>query len=140
LFAKRITAKSLAKKLTLLLFATLLTSCETTRQIATTGPVPPSVTVFSNKQRVQAAQKARCSGWRKISFSAKGDTDETIGEIRSHNQTGVNKRCWTPKDRPRKPITTSALSLTELDRAALRGIIAALDADRPATFAERWPS
>ena len=40
------------------------------------------------------ASKARCAGWRAISFSAKGDTPETVGQVRTHNQTGVNKHCW----------------------------------------------
>jgi hypothetical protein len=41
-----------------------------------------------------ADSKARCSGWRAITFSAKGDTPRTVKEVRTHNQTGKNKKCW----------------------------------------------
>lgn len=39
-------------------------------------------------------QQARCSGWRKITFDAENDTIDTIQQVRVHNRTGRNKRCW----------------------------------------------
>jgi hypothetical protein len=51
----------------------------------------------------QAESKARCAGWRGLSYAVEGDpnkgethgdTADTIAEIRVHNQTGVNKHCW----------------------------------------------
>lgn len=37
---------------------------------------------------------AQCAPWRKITYSAKGDTAVTIKEVRVHDQTGVNLGCW----------------------------------------------
>lgn len=43
---------------------------------------------------VETASKANvCRPWKKISFS-KGDTDGTIKQVRVHDQTGRNLRCW----------------------------------------------
>ena len=64
-----------------LLLAIVLTACAPTRATVTTG-------------NSLAASKARCAGWRAITFSAKGDTPRTIKEVRTHNQTGKNKKCW----------------------------------------------
>lgn len=50
---------------------------------------PATVTVGSGPQ----ASKARCAGWRPITYSGADDTLDTIEQIRVHNQTGVNKRC-----------------------------------------------
>lgn len=63
-------------------------SCATTRGTVTAG-------------RSEASSKARCAGWRPISFSVDGkeepekhgDTKGTIHQAQVHNQTGVNKGC-----------------------------------------------
>lgn len=39
--------------------------------------------------------KARCAGWRALDYDGQNDTLPTIEQIRIHNQTGVNKKCWT---------------------------------------------
>jgi hypothetical protein len=74
-------ARRLGPMLNALLLATLLTACAQTSGIVTTG----------NSKDVQ---KARCAGWRAITFSAKGDTEQTIKEVRTHNVVGVKKKCW----------------------------------------------
>jgi hypothetical protein len=66
----------------------LLTACGTTRGTVTSG-------------KSEATSKARCAGWRPISYSAEGknepekhsDTAGTIKQVREHNQTGLNKGC-----------------------------------------------
>ena len=80
---KSITVKRLGRTLSLLCALSLLTACATTRGTVTAGNTPN-------------ASKARCSGWRPIDYSASGDTRETIDQVRVHNQTGVNKKCWRP--------------------------------------------
>ena len=79
--ARLSTVKRRAAMPSALLLVILLTACAPTRATVTTG-------------NSFAAFKARCSGWRAISFSAKGDTPRTIKEVRTHNQTGKNKKCW----------------------------------------------
>ncbi|CEG08705.1 hypothetical protein BN961_02123 [Afipia felis] len=37
---------------------------------------------------------ALCAPWRPIRYSAKSDTPETVKEVRTHNKTGQNLRCW----------------------------------------------
>jgi len=44
-------------------------------------------------ERRALEQKARCAGWRGISYSAKADTPQTVAEIRTHNATGRRKGC-----------------------------------------------
>jgi uncharacterized membrane protein YeiB len=81
LIARRATVKRLALTLSVLCMTSLLTNCVTTRGTATAG-------------RAKASHDARCAGWRAIDYSAKGDTTRTVTQVRRHNQTGVNKRCW----------------------------------------------
>lgn len=38
--------------------------------------------------------KAQCAAWRPITYSLKGDTARTVKQIRVHNRTGQNLRCW----------------------------------------------
>ena len=44
-------------------------------------------------ERKAAESRARCAGWRGISYSAKADTPQTVAEIRTHNATGRRKGC-----------------------------------------------
>lgn len=37
---------------------------------------------------------ALCAPWRPISYSSKKDTPETVKQVRVHNKTGQNLRCW----------------------------------------------
>jgi hypothetical protein len=43
----------------------------------------------------EASSKARCAGWRPFRYSGANDTLDTIQQARVHNQTGINKRCWS---------------------------------------------
>src|SRR5262245_53993588 len=38
--------------------------------------------------------RALCEPWRAISYSGKRDSSQTVREIRVHNRTGQNLRCW----------------------------------------------
>ena len=37
---------------------------------------------------------ALCAPWRPISYSSKKDTPETVKQVRVHNKTGQNLKCW----------------------------------------------
>ena len=81
---KQNAVKRLALTLSAIFALSLLTACGTTRATVTDG---------LRGSRV-AEQKARCAGWRKLNFSAKGDTAPTVDGVRVHNRTGINKKCW----------------------------------------------
>ncbi len=70
-------------RLLLLCLLTLLTEGCSTLTPATVTP-----------GRDQLSLKARCAGWRPISYSGSGDTLPTIRQIRIHNRFGVLERCW----------------------------------------------
>ncbi len=70
-------------RLLLLCLLTLLTEGCSTLTPATVTP-----------GRDQLSLKARCAGWRPISYSGSGDTLLTIRQIRIHNRFGVLERCW----------------------------------------------
>jgi hypothetical protein len=36
----------------------------------------------------------QCAAWRAITYSSKGDTAETVRQVRVHNLTGQKLRCW----------------------------------------------
>ena len=38
--------------------------------------------------------RVACSGWKPITFSTAKDTKETVTQVRVHNQTGRNLKCW----------------------------------------------
>ena len=38
--------------------------------------------------------KIACEPWRAITYSSKSDTAPTVKQIKIHNQTGRNLRCW----------------------------------------------
>lgn len=80
-------AKKPALTLSALLVLCLPTAAcfEATRSTVTAGQSP-------------SASKARCAGWRSIQYDYLNDTMGTIQQVRQHNQTGVNKKCW--KERP----------------------------------------
>lgn len=68
-------AKRLGLTLSVILLPLLLANCVTTRETAT-------------------SVKALCAAWRAISYSAKGDTQMTVTQIRKHNAVGKRLRCW----------------------------------------------
>lgn len=84
--------KSKAKRLALTLSALCALSLVIANCSATTNGTATR-SLLSNKDRKAAELKARCAGWKAISYSAKGDTEQTVTEVREHNQTGLNKRC-----------------------------------------------
>ena len=59
---------------------------QTTRGTATRS-------LLSQADRRAAESRARCAGWRGISYSAKADTPETVAQVRTHNETGRRKGC-----------------------------------------------
>lgn len=69
------TLKKASRLLPLLLVATLISGCVTTRTTATD-------------------RKSQCAAWRAISYSAKGDTPLTVNQIRVHNRVGQLLKCW----------------------------------------------
>lgn len=66
-----------AATLSVLLAASLLSGCQTT---GTSTTVTGSKTI--------------CKPWKALTYSAEQDTLETIWNVRTHNQTGRNLRCW----------------------------------------------
>lgn len=38
--------------------------------------------------------KAQCTAWRAITYSSKGDTAQTVRQVRVHNLTGSKLGCW----------------------------------------------
>jgi hypothetical protein len=38
--------------------------------------------------------KAQCGPWRAITYSSKGDTAQTVKQVRVHNRTGQHLKCW----------------------------------------------
>lgn len=40
------------------------------------------------------ATRTICAPWRAITYSGKGDTAPTKEQIRVHNRTGENLKCW----------------------------------------------
>lgn len=90
--AKLCRAKRLTITLCMLLTLPVLAGCKTTD-----GTVTSSV---GNRAK---ESKARCAGWRGITYAVEGDpekgethgdTADTINQIRVHNQMGANKHCW----------------------------------------------
>lgn len=70
-------SERLAVTLSAMCLMTLLANCATT---GTTGT---------------ATDKAsRCAAWRAITYSAKGDTNLTVDQIRIHNAVGRRLGCW----------------------------------------------
>ena len=81
-------ARRRALRLSALCALSLLTAAcwQTTRGTATRGLLPAA-------ERKALESRARCGGWRGISYSAKADTPQTVAEIRTHNETGRRKGC-----------------------------------------------
>lgn len=67
--------KRLAQTLMALSAMLLLTNCVTTQTTVTTT-------------------EAQCAAWRKIRYSAKGDTKMTVTQVRKHNAVGRALGCW----------------------------------------------
>ena len=81
-------AKRRALRLSALCALSLLTAAclQTTRGTATHSLLPAA-------ERKAAESRARCAGWRGISYSAKADTPQTVAQVRTHNETGRRKGC-----------------------------------------------
>lgn len=67
--------KVLARTLIGLSAMLLLTNCVTTQTTVTTT-------------------EAQCAAWRRITYSAKGDTQPTVTQVRRHNKVGRSLGCW----------------------------------------------
>lgn len=65
----------LRNALLLLPIAILIPGCKTTGTTATTT-------------------EALCTPWRAIEYSASGDSPKTVRQVRVHNATGANLKCW----------------------------------------------
>jgi hypothetical protein len=51
-------------------------------------------TVSAGGSSPEAERQARCAAWRGIKYQYPGDTLETIEQVRTHNATGRNLKCW----------------------------------------------
>ena len=64
-----------------LLSIPLMTAC---------GTIPSTATVTPTDEAVRVA----CSAFAPITYSADGDTAETVTQIRAHNAAGAALGCW----------------------------------------------
>lgn len=82
------------KKTALTLSALLVLCLPIAACFETTRSTVTGTALLSSAQRKVETKKARCGRWQKIKYDGQADTFETIWQIRIHNQTGVNARCW----------------------------------------------